>query len=324
MQEKGSTALALPDRNEFIAGIKAVNEFQQVAHQFLIEGADWGVIPGTTKPTLLKPGAEKIAKLLGLADTYEILDRQEDWQKPFFRYIIRCKLVSVRDGIVISEGLGECNSMESKYRWRWVGERDLPQGTDTSKLVKQDRKSTKTGGHWTVYRLDNEDIYSQVNTILKMAKKRSLVDAALSAGRLSDVFTQDIEDIPDIVRDEVVEKPKEAELSPIRKQVIDKLKGKKEPEPSPDAPPATTEVAERETSPVAPVEKEQPAGIGIDMNWVRESMKAVKWTEVTIKSYLANVFKISKEGKLEDVIARLNREQKEQLTKEIQDRLEMV
>ena len=34
-------------------------------------------IPGTNKPTLLKPGAEKIAKLLGLADSYEIMDRQE-------------------------------------------------------------------------------------------------------------------------------------------------------------------------------------------------------------------------------------------------------
>ena len=201
MTTERTLALALPDRDNFIRDIKAINEFQQIVHQHLIEGADWGIIPGTQKPTLLKPGAEKIAKLLGLTDTYEILEGQEDWQKPFFHFLVKCKLVSVRDNIVISEGLGECNSMESKYRYRWIGERDLPSGIDKTKLVAQERRS-KTGGHWTVYRLDNEDIFSQVNTILKMAKKRALVDAALSAGRLSDVFTQDIEDIPNIIKED--------------------------------------------------------------------------------------------------------------------------
>ena len=42
----------------------------------------------------------------------------------------------------------------------------------------------------------NEEVYSEVNTILKIGKKRALVDAALSAGRLSEIFTQDLEDLP--------------------------------------------------------------------------------------------------------------------------------
>lgn len=190
-----NNALILPSKDVFIQSIKAINEFQQLVHANMIAGSDFGVIPGTGgKPTLLKPGAEKIAKLLGLADSYEILDRQEDWTKGFFRYIVKCRLTSVSHGVVISEGMGECNSMESKYRWRWIGDRDLPAGTDISKLVSQTRKS-RSGGQWTVYRFENDDIYSQVNTILKMAKKRALVDAALSAGRLSEVFTQDVEDL---------------------------------------------------------------------------------------------------------------------------------
>lgn len=203
VMEIRSTALALPDEDSFRRDIQAINRFQQVVHANMVEGQDYGVIPGTTKPTLLKPGAEKIAKLLGLADYYEIIDRQEDWTKPFFRYLIKCSLVSVQTGITISEGLGECNSMESKYRWRWVSERDLPDGIDKTKLVSQVRNS-QTGGRWTVYRFENEDIYSQVNTILKMGKKRALVDAALSAGRLSQVFTQDIEDTG-VVAPELVE-----------------------------------------------------------------------------------------------------------------------
>lgn len=193
MTEPKSTALALPDEQSLSRDLRAINRFQQVVHANMVEGQDYGVIPGTKKPTLLKPGAEKIAKLLGLADHYEIVDRQEDWDKPFFRYLVKCNLVAIQTGITISEGLGECNSMESKYRYRWLGERDLPEGIDKAKLVSEIRHS-QTGGRWTVYRFDNEDIYSLVNTILKMGKKRALVDAALSAGRLSNVFTQDIED----------------------------------------------------------------------------------------------------------------------------------
>ncbi|MFA6307089.1 MAG: hypothetical protein WC639_04770 [Patescibacteria group bacterium] len=199
--------MTLPDEQSFRNGIEAVNKFQKLVHACMVPNHDYGVIPGTNKPTLLKPGAEKIAKLLGLADTYEVVEKIEDWNKPFFSYLIKCRLVSVRDGVVISEGLGECNSYESKYRYRWVGDRDLPPDADISKLARQERKS-KSGGHWTVYRLDNEDIFSQVNTLLKMAKKRALVDASLSAGRLSDVFTQDIEDIGDrpvVVDDETPE-----------------------------------------------------------------------------------------------------------------------
>ena len=108
------TALTLPDETQFRADIQAINRFQAIVHQNLVDNQDYGVIPGTTKPTLLKPGAEKIAKLLGLSDQYEIVDRQEDWNKPFFRYLVKCKLIYITTQSLISEGLGECNSMEGK------------------------------------------------------------------------------------------------------------------------------------------------------------------------------------------------------------------
>tara|TARA_Y100000310_G_scaffold281082_1_gene301287 strand:+ start:1519 stop:2415 length:897 start_codon:yes stop_codon:yes gene_type:complete len=209
-----STSLTLPDESTFIRDMTAVNRFQKVVHSNMVEGQDYGVIPGTNKPTLLKPGAEKIAKLLGLADQYEIVDRQEDWNKPFFRYLIKCSLNSVAHGTTISEGLGECNSMEGKYRWR-ESKRKCPQcGAEAIIKGKEQygggwicfKKTGGCGAKWedgaeeiesqSAGRVENDDIYSQVNTILKMAKKRALVDAALSAGRLSQVFTQDMEDLP--------------------------------------------------------------------------------------------------------------------------------
>lgn len=319
MTEQRSTALALPDEITFKRDIQAINRFQQIVHQTMVVGQDYGVIPGTQKPTLLKPGAEKIVKLLGLADTYEIMDKQEDWQKAFFRFLIKCKLVSIRDDVVISEGLGECNSMESKYRWRWTGERDLPEGTDKAKLVKQERRSTKSGGHWTVYRLDNEDIYSQVNTILKMAKKRALVDAALSAGRLSDVFTQDIEDIPDIVKVETESEPSpQATSSTLDKQQPGALK---EETGSPlTIDPLLDKLAEKVK---AQVEKEKPSECKIDITWLKESCAKWKWTQNTIASYVAGHYKV-KGGLLPDVLAQLTPEQVTDFVKEIQSRLEMV
>ena len=238
-QETGTEVLALPTKDRFISDITAINEFQRLAHQYLIEGADWGVIPGTSKPTLLKPGAEKIAKLLGLADQYEIIDRQEDWTKPFFRYLIKCLLVSVNTGTVISEGMGECNSMESKYRWR-ESKRKCPQ-CSAETIIKG---KAEYGGGWlcfakqggcgakfqdgdesiegqTIGRVENEDIYSQVNTILKMAKKRALVDAALSAGRLSQVFTQDIEDMGSPPEDgKIIEPAKESVATAAQRRKI--------------------------------------------------------------------------------------------------------
>jgi len=187
--------LDVPEEGQLKTKLAAIGRFQALVRTTLKEGHDYGVIPGTgTKPTLLKPGAEKILKLLELADEYTILDKVEDWQAGFFRYIVKCQARHIGTGVVVSEGLGECNSKESKYRWRWVFGSDVPPEVDKSKLVMQKRRSRKSGKEFTMYRLDNEDIYSQVNTILKMAKKRAEVDASLSVGRLSDMFTQDIED----------------------------------------------------------------------------------------------------------------------------------
>ena len=186
--------LALPDAEFLTRELQAIKKFQQLVHANLIEGQDYGVIPGTTKPTLLQPGAQKVTKLLGLTDHYQILNSVENWDKPFFRYLIKCELRSVRTGVTISECIAECNSYESRYRYRWLFISQLPDGFVRQGAVSRE-VNLKAGGKTTQYRVDNDDIYSQVNTLVKMANKRGLVGAALSAGRLSEIFTQDMEDI---------------------------------------------------------------------------------------------------------------------------------
>lgn len=274
-----NTALTLPDEDKFKSDIQAINKFQQVVHANLIVGQDFGVIPGTSKPTLLKPGAEKITKLLGLCDHYIIIDRQEDWTKPFFRYLVQCKLVPVsNDGIVVSEGFGECNSMESKYRYRWVWPSELPEGFDKTKTIRKLVDTRK--GKATQYRIENDDVFTQVNTLIKMAKKRALVDAALSAGRLSNVFTQDIEDI-----DELKAPPDQ-----------DQGQGKPESENK----------------------------ISIDLDWLKEFLGKIGWTNADAALWLKGHYKNAKGNNLKAMIGSLTKEQQEEFTKEIQTRLDKL
>ena len=90
--------------------------------EMLMEGVDYGVIPGTEKPTLLLPGAQKICTFFGYVPHYEV--RQiEEWTpekygEPLFYYDYTCVLLKDRQGV--GEGRGSCNSWESKYRFRWV------------------------------------------------------------------------------------------------------------------------------------------------------------------------------------------------------------
>jgi hypothetical protein len=137
------------------ATMKKISQFQKVVQSTLHQNHDYGIIPGTDKPTLLKPGAEKILMMMGLRSEFEIVDSTRDFEKGFFQYQVRCKLI--KGDMVITEGLGACNTRERKY-------------------LKMDP-----------YTIDN--------TVLKMAKKRALVDAALLVASLSDVFTQDVEDM---------------------------------------------------------------------------------------------------------------------------------
>ena len=200
-------SLSLPDERELKQGMDAIRRFQNLVHANMIADHDFGTIPGTQKPTLLKPGAEKIIKLFtpALIPEYEI-SATEDWERPFFNFQVTCRLSLFGSDpkVYVDMGVGSCNSLESKYRWRWVWPNDLTED-EKKGLV---HRTVKGGGRQ--YRLPTDDIYSQVNTLLKMAKKRSLVDAALSAGRLSDLFTQDIEDIP-FIAEAVAPAPQQAE-----------------------------------------------------------------------------------------------------------------
>lgn len=166
---------------------------QQFFREVMVSDVDYGIIPGTPKPTLYKSGAEKLCELYGFA--IEIADKREerDFKTGFYLAEVTVRLRHRATGQVVAEGVGEANVYEAKYRWRWVGERDLPRGIDKENLLSKEF-SNRDGGKWSKYRLENADLFDQWNTVLKMAKKRSLVDATLSATRSSGIFSQSEDD----------------------------------------------------------------------------------------------------------------------------------
>lgn len=184
---------------------------------------DFGVIPGTgTKPTLLKPGAEKLCTLFGLSARPQLIRSVEDWMgaehdgEPFFNYVYRYGLF--RGETLIAEADGSCNSWEKKYRYR-KAERVCPEcdksAIKRSKYPPRDNPKAppgwycydKAGGCGSAFAFDdpriteqdngqvrNPDVADLVNTLQKMAQKRALVAATLLAVNASEFFTQDLDD----------------------------------------------------------------------------------------------------------------------------------
>jgi len=142
-QKRGNYAIALPgDQKEVV----------------LVRDTDFGVIPGTKKPSLFKSGAEKVCQKYGMLQHYTIESKIEDAEKPFFMYTVKCELVKIsNDGkeYVFYSAYGSANTAE--------------------------RRNGRSSA------------YDSANATLKMAQKRALTSAVISMGTLSDLFTQDME-----------------------------------------------------------------------------------------------------------------------------------
>ncbi len=201
-------ALAIQDMRHRLQAV------QQLYRDVMVRGTDYDTIPGTDKPTLLQPGAQILDMMAGNAPVFEEMPGCiRDWERGFFHFEIRCKLVRKATGEVVAEGLGACNSKEDRYRWRQA--RPICPVCQKEAIARSKQEwgggyycNRKAGGcgasfkkddervaNQPVGRVENDEPFTLVNTLLKMSQKRAHVAATLNATGASRIFTQDVEDL---------------------------------------------------------------------------------------------------------------------------------
>jgi hypothetical protein len=162
--------------------IKAQEETRALIEKALKPGRDFGVIKGTDRATLLKPGGERILAAYGCYPRFTIVEKEIDHDRPIewhkekwmnvaggrrekqpvsgtayglYRYVMRCEAVHRETDLIVGMGHGACSTIEPKY-------------------IENPRAAE--------------------NTVLKMAEKRAMIDCVLTTFGLSDQFTQDMEE----------------------------------------------------------------------------------------------------------------------------------
>lgn len=199
LQKTGQTGIDL----DGVKGHYAL--FNQFKKEICKINVDYGKIPGTDKPTLLQPGAQKLAKAFHLSTNLEKTEYTVDVQSGFVMYEYRCTVLNSA-GEVIGQGIGSCNSFEDKYCFSgWKSEKEMP-----PENVKKEKIADGTGsirkdyqsGAWvwnTRAKKRPQELIALQNTIAKMAAKRAFVHAVLNSTGGGEFFTQDIEDMPEVV-----------------------------------------------------------------------------------------------------------------------------
>jgi len=128
---------------------------QEVMARAMQENVHYGIIPGTSKPSLWKAGAEKLCLTFRMSPQIETI--MIDKEDVYYEYESVCTLKHITTGDVLAVASGSCNNWERKYK--------------------------------------SQDPYTIKNTIRKMAEKRALVASVIMATAASDIFTQDLEDL---------------------------------------------------------------------------------------------------------------------------------
>lgn len=212
---------------------KWYNDFVEFSKSIMKKDLDFGVIPWVSKPSLLKPGAEKLRLVYGLWVLTDRVDEKMDIEKDFYDVTYKTTITD-KAWVIIAQCEWSASTLEDKYRWRNVSYDKKPDNWDalveqwrakevtvrdsrktTYKPRKEEAERLKVEGKWyrkkewegffryevvgtkTSYQVREEatNKIGNKNTLQKMAQKRSFVGAILSATWASEFYTQDVEDM---------------------------------------------------------------------------------------------------------------------------------
>jgi hypothetical protein len=171
------------------------------------DGVDYGRIPGVDKPTLLKPGAEKLGVLFQL--DIQLANEQSWGPGDHLTVVSRATVYHAPTGARLGYGEGLCTTREKKY-----GKRKQERTCPVCGVAAIIKGKVEYGGGWVCFKkkngcgakfrdddpvitgqevgeVENPDLPDTWNTVLKMAEKRARVDAVLAVTGATARFTQD-------------------------------------------------------------------------------------------------------------------------------------
>lgn len=195
--KKPAQSVAVVSGVDHKAVIEQVKSIQKVMAEVMKEGTHFGIIPGCKQPSLYKPGSEALLSAFRIAVEPEV--QRIETEDGHTKFVVSCVGRHMQSGIIVGVGVGESSTAEEKYAWRKaVCQEEWDDTPETMRRKKYGVIKYPKNGEQPYYislqvRTNAADIS---NTVLKMAKKRAQIDMTLTALAASDMFTQDIEDMP--------------------------------------------------------------------------------------------------------------------------------
>lgn len=167
--------------------VALINEILQGV---MIPELHYDTIPGCgKKPVLLKPGAEKILTTFRIGVEIAVEDLSDGFD---FRYRVTCRGFYIPTGNTVGFGVGEASTAEKKYKWREaVCDEEFDATPETRRQIYWKKDNGETAHSVKQVRQNPADL---ANTVLKMAKKRAMVDLCLTSTACSDIFEQDLDE----------------------------------------------------------------------------------------------------------------------------------
>jgi hypothetical protein len=154
------------------------HDVAEMKRSVLRDGADFMVIPGTDKPSLLQPGAEILLLAAGFGFTNNAV--QDDAYRAHEGVTYQC-VVTAPDGTVKASCDGYAGYDESRFFT-----------SEAESRAKEEFWARKDGRPVNERKI--AEYRAPWNSVIKMAQKRALVGATKSATASSGIFTQDMED----------------------------------------------------------------------------------------------------------------------------------
>lgn len=198
--QTGETELRAPSALAFRyspLALKAwVQQLDEMRRASLSDGSDFMVIPGTNKPSLLKPGAEKLLMVAGYGVHIDQIPTTRDGA--MYRCLItrpagtqwQCGICGDRDHVtIVGQSEGYAGYDEDRF-CQTAAEKRAKAEADERRYAAADERAVRPWKWESI----TEDYRAPFNSLMKMAQKRALVGATLIALSASGLFTQDLED----------------------------------------------------------------------------------------------------------------------------------